>query len=183
MVSDPNYGKEIGAGGGGTVHDGPDDTVYKISTNEIESQRAVLAEFFRLSALKEKGISVPDTLTGGRLADGRLFMHISKMPGESFSKAQHDLNAQDIQEIRIQLSEIFTVLKEEKILHGDTNGIDNYMISRDNDGTAKVHLIDFGEASKNASPEESDAEFEHIDNILASIQETKQAAEDNTLCP
>ena len=160
-------GEKIGAGGTGYVHEGPDNTVYKITNGSDMGNIDLLREHGMLSRVEGAGgIPSQKVIDAGRL-DGRCYIQMERIDGVPLDELLHewDPTFEEMNSIRDQIADIFAKLEEAGLFHGDATGIGNYMISETDDGM-KVHIIDFVEGGIDETGETARKEAAAIDNIL-----------------
>lgn len=161
-------GKKINGGGTGAIHEGPDDTVYKITTGDTMANRDIMREFMLLSRVdKVPGLNVQQALDAGKDDQGRCYIQFRKIHGESLGDLmqRNALSQDDVRSIRLQTREIFEGLAENGFYHGDAKAISNYMITRGPEGP-KVTLVDFVDGGIDPTGKTAREEWKSIDAIL-----------------
>lgn len=164
-------GEQIGAGGSGYVHEGPDNTVYKITNGSDMGNIDLLRELGMLSRVANVGdIPSPNVIDAGRL-DGRCYIQMERIDGINLNEMLNEWapTFEEISNIRDQIADIFARLEEAGLFHGDAIGMENYMISETESGL-KVHIIDFVEGGTDMTGQTARKEAAAIDTVLERIQ-------------
>ncbi|MBK6895553.1 MAG: hypothetical protein IPH06_03045 [Alphaproteobacteria bacterium] len=160
-------GKRISGGGTGAVHEGPDDTVYKITRGDSDSNADLMREFHLLSKAKEiQGLQIQQVLDAGR-DGGRCYMQFRRIHGEPLGNMLMDdtLTREQLRSIKSQIAAIFDKLGENGFFHGDPEGLDNYIISGWPENI-RVTLVDFVEGGLDPSGATARVELQTINGIL-----------------
>lgn len=160
-------GKKINGGGTGAIHEGPNDTVYKITNGDPDANADLMNEFHTLSGINTiPGIAVQRVLEAGR-HEGRCYMQFKRIHGESLGELLigNRLNQGELIEIRSQIRSIHEKLGENGFYQGDPEGLGNYMITRTKEGP-KVTLVDFVEGGSDPSGNTALQDMRTIDGIL-----------------
>lgn len=168
-------GKKISSGGTGAVHEGPNDTVYKITTGDDMANADLLKEHSMLNrVLAASDIPSQVTIDAGRLGN-RCYIQMKRIHGTPLDEFLHDQQPteDDITDIRTQIADIFDKLDNAGLYHGDAGGTGNYMITESEQGL-HVHIIDFAEGGIDTSGETARQEATTIDNILARVRTAEQ---------
>lgn len=160
-------GKKISGGGTGAIHEGPDDTVYKITNGDPEANADLMREFHTLSNAN----SIPDlpvqrALEAGR-HEGRCYIQFRRIHGEGLDELLigNRLNQQELIEIRDQIRAIHEQLGKNGLYQGDPEGLGNYMITRTKEGP-KVTFVDFVEGGADPSGNAALQDMQTIDRIM-----------------
>ena len=160
------FGRELGSGGTGTVYEGPDNTVYKVTTGDELANSDLLREFFTLTRLQNKpDLPVPQIIDAGSLEDGARYIQMAKIEGDMLTRILPSMPKADVKSVQTQINKIFNQLSEIGIFHGDAGGLDNYLISYAS-GAPRVHLIDFVEGGRDPSGQKAKDDAKTINQIL-----------------
>lgn len=171
-------GKKINGGGTGAIHEGPDDTVYKITTGDPEANADLMNEFHTLStANRIPDLRIQQVVEAGRL-EGRCYIQFKRIHGESLGELLigNRLSQKELIDIRDQIRAIHERLGENGLYHGDPEGLGNYMISRTKEGP-KVTLVDFVEGGSDPSGNAALQDMRTIDGILNQLIRSLERAE------
>lgn len=170
-------GRKIDGGGTGAIHEGPDDTVYKITTGDPMANRDLMREFMLLSKVTDRipGLSVQQALEAGQDEQGRCYVQFRKIHGENLGTLMQGnaLSQEDIRAIREQVGGIFEELAENGYYHGDAGAVSNYMITRGPEGL-KVTLVDFADGGTDPAGTIAREEAAKIDAILGRLVKTPE---------
>tara|TARA_R110001592_G_scaffold20926_20_gene84824 strand:+ start:43477 stop:44016 length:540 start_codon:yes stop_codon:yes gene_type:complete len=165
-----DLGKRISGGGTGAVHEGPDGSVYKITNGSEMANIDLLKEFGMLGRVNSiTDFPTQDVIDAGR-HEGRCFIQMKKIDGVPLDELLHakQYTAQDIDDMRAQISDMHEQLADAGLYHGDAGGLGNYMVSKNAEGL-KVRIIDFAEGGIDASGETARQEALKIDQTLERI--------------
>ena len=165
-------GQRLGAGGTGAVHEGPAESVFKITNGEDIANEDLMREFFMLEKLaKHPQIPTQKVIDAGRDEQGRAFIQMKRIEGDPLDEMVHynNLTVDDLREIREQISEIYGHLENAGFYHGDPGGTGNYMVSFDEDDLPVVQIIDFAEGGEDPTGETARKEAAAIDNIMEGL--------------
>jgi len=170
-----DLGNKINSGGTGSVHEGPDNTVYKITTGDDIANADLLKEYRMLNRV-EAVPAIPSqvTIDAGRLGD-RCFIQMERIDGLPLDEFLHDRTPTDdeMSSIREQIADIYKELEQAGLFHGDAGGTGNYMITEGDDGL-HVRIIDFAEGGSDPSGETAREEAKKIDSILSGVITAEQ---------
>lgn len=168
-------GDKISSGGTGSVHEGPDNTVYKITSGDDMANADLLKEYSMLNRI-EAVPAIPSqvTIDAGRLGD-RCFIQMERIDGIPLDEFLHDSTPTDdeISTIREQIAHIYEELAQAGLYHGDAGGTGNYMITESDEGL-HVRIIDFAEGGSDPSGETAREEAKKIDRILSGVITAEQ---------
>lgn len=171
-------GKKINGGGTGAIHEGPDDTVYKITNGDPAANADLMHEFHTLSSANRiADLPVQRVVEAGR-HEGRCYIQFRRIHGESLGELLigNRLNQTELIGIRDQIRTIHERLGENGLYQGDPEGLGNYMISRTKEGP-KVTLVDFVEGGTDTSGKTALQDMRTIDGILNQMIKGLERAE------
>ncbi len=169
---DLQIGEKLSGGGTGAVHEGPEDTVYKITNGQDIANEDLMREFFMLQKLAEHPqIPTQKVVDAGRDEEGRLYIQMQRIEGAPLDEMIHynNLSVGDLAQVRDQIVEIYSQLEAAGLYHGDSGGTGNYMVTFDEDDQPVVQIIDFAEGGEDPTGETARREAATIDSIMEGL--------------
>jgi serine/threonine protein kinase len=166
--------RKIGAGAMGTVYGAVHPLIHKRAAIKVLSaalsERALAVERFTLEARAVNDIGHPnvvDIFAFGRLPDGRLYLAMEWLNGETLAArlARLPPTTKQAAEILDQVARALSAAHEKGIVHRDLKPA-NIFLAEDGEGAVIVKLLDFGIAKLLGEHHEPSSELTHPGALL-----------------